>query len=203
MTQFVPQPLRWFVQQLTPSAVNIFWSSRRHDGAADSREPWYGARYSRRRLPDAWLASIQQYTAADAAAGADSSAVQPAAGHSTAAAEQQEGVHASLAVVFGQLHLPAANWALPRDLALRPPPAGSGAAAAADCPAPAPDALLSQPGLCAWHQQDTSFGLPKVNSGRWRAAWHAAARHCLCTTRDCTHAHTCPPTTPPTKHRCT
>jgi hypothetical protein len=87
----------------------------------------------------------------------------------------------------GELHLPAANWALPsRLLAQLPsevlprstgPPASSSSSSVPLAAEPgcspveggaalfkegAPRLLLDQAGLCCWHQEDTHHGVPKV-----------------------------------------
>jgi hypothetical protein len=155
MTELQQEPLRWFVQQLTPAAVNVFWSSKRHAAAADTREPFYGARFSRHPLPAAWLQRIQQCTAADVAGRGGK--------HPHTTEQQQQQQQGMWQAVPDELHLPPANWAIPQDFALRQQ--GDEAAAADGSAAPddqAPTLLMEQPGLSVWHRLDTSFGLPKV-----------------------------------------
>lgn len=170
-------PIRWFLQQLTPTSMNVFWSSKHHKGSTDKVEPFYGAQYSAEPLPQAWLDTIQAYAAVDAAPAGPTQQQKHqhggTSGQERVQEQQQQQQHASLqqfAPLPGQLYLPPPNWAIPTDFDLRQqdttqataaaaPSAGSSTAAPS-----APDSVVQQPGLCVWHKLDTSYGLPKVNS---------------------------------------
>jgi secreted Zn-dependent insulinase-like peptidase len=163
MTQYDAPLLRWFVGQLTVPNMNVYYSSRRNAGLVDSTETWYGAEYGVQRLPQAWLDSIAQYQAVDGSNYAGSAVAD--------VAEVTQQQQQQLAPVPGQLHLPEPNWALPTDFNLRLEDGETAAAAAGgddggagsyDGSAPPPTLLLEQPGLCAWHRRDISYGLPKV-----------------------------------------
>jgi secreted Zn-dependent insulinase-like peptidase len=157
MTRFDASLLRWFVGQLTVPNVNVYYSSRRNAGLVDSKEMWYGAEYGVQQLPQAWLDSIARYQALDSQSAASAAAT--AAEVVTQQQQQQE-----LGPLLGELHLPEPNWALPTDFDLRLEDGETAAAGAAayDGAAPPPTLLLEQPGLCAWHRRDISFGLPKA-----------------------------------------
>jgi secreted Zn-dependent insulinase-like peptidase len=167
MTQFDASLLRWFVGQLTVPNMNVYYSSRRNAGLVDSKEVWYGAEYGVQQLPQAWLDSIARYQAVDS-----HNAASPAEAEAEDSTQQQLQQQ-ELAPLAGELHLPAPNWALPTDFDLRledvetaAAAAAGGGAAAYDGAAPPPTLLLEQPGLCAWHRWDISFGLPKVRDQR-------------------------------------
>jgi secreted Zn-dependent insulinase-like peptidase len=183
MMSYDVTPVRWFLQQLSPSSMNVFWSSRRHKGHTDSNEPFYGAHYTAEPLPQSWLDAFQAYAAVDASS--TTRQQQQTDVHRASAAEsqqqqqqqQQDGVQQQFVPLPGQLYLPLKNWAIPTDFELRPQeakqPAGPAAAAAAAEAAGAaaadsvggaqqPDSIVQQRGLCVWHKQDTSYSLPKV-----------------------------------------
>jgi secreted Zn-dependent insulinase-like peptidase len=188
MMSYDATPVRWFLQQLSPSSMNVFWSSRRHKGHTDSKEPFYGAHFKAEPLPQSWLDTFQAYAAVDA--GSTGRQQQQAdAGRASAAAyqqqqQQQDGVQQQFVPLPGQLYLPPQNWAIPTDFELRPQeanqptvPAATAAAAAAEAAgavaadsagvAQQPDSIVQQPGLCVWHKLDTSYGLPKVCTAAW------------------------------------
>jgi insulysin len=150
-----PAVQRWFLQQLTPGNVNIFWSSKRHAQAVDSKERWYKAEYAVQQIPDCWLNSITQYKTIDSTVASVFHGLGSEADwHQSRAGEQLEQPTVQQP---DELHLPEANWAMPQDLELRQ---GHGDAATTDNAAP--QLVYEQPGLCVWHQLDTAFGLPKV-----------------------------------------
>jgi secreted Zn-dependent insulinase-like peptidase len=171
MTQFDAPLLRWFAGQLTVPNMNVYYSSRRNAGVVDSKEVWYGAEYGVQQLPQAWLDSIARYQAVDSQDAA-SAAAGTAEETQQQQQQQQQLQQQELTPRPGELHLPEPNWALPTDFDLRledsktaaAAAAGAGGAAAYDGAAPPPTLLLEQPGLCAWHRRDISFGLPKVRS---------------------------------------
>ncbi|KAF6262496.1 Metalloenzyme, LuxS/M16 peptidase-like protein [Scenedesmus sp. NREL 46B-D3] len=163
MTQHDVPLLRWFVGQLTAPNMNVYYSSRCNAGLVDGKEAWYGAEYGVHQLPQAWLDSIARYQAVDCHSAEGAAADVPQQ-------QQRQQQQEALTPVPGQLHLPEPNWALPTDFDLRLEEGQSAAPAAAaagagvyDGAAPPPALLLQQPGLCAWHRRDTSFGLPKVH----------------------------------------
>jgi secreted Zn-dependent insulinase-like peptidase len=166
MTHFDASLLRWFVGQLTLSNVNVYYSSRRNARLVECKEAWYGAEYGVQQLPQTWLDCVAQYLAVDSCSSASSMEVSSTAG-STQQQQQQ-----ALAPVPSQLHLPEPNWALPKDFNLRleqgetaaTAAGGTAGAIAYDGAAPPPTLLLEQPGLCAWHRRDISYGLPKASA---------------------------------------
>lgn len=173
MTLYDISPIRWFLQQLSPSSMNVFLSSRLHKGHTDSKEPFYGAQYTAQPLPQTWLDTFQAYAAVDARSTNSQQQQQTDQ-------QQQDGVQQQFVPLPGQLYLPPKNWAIPTDFDLRPQetvqPAGSAqaeaaGAAAADSAggAPQPDSIVQQPGLFVWHKLDTSYGLPKVCTAAWQA----------------------------------
>lgn len=160
-------PIRWFLQQLTPASMNVFWSSRRHSGNIDSREPFYGAHYSAEPLPQTYLDAATAYAAVDepAAAAVTTQPQQPQPQQqemSIDVGRQEDGVagQQQYGPLPGELFLPPANWAIPTDFALRHQDASAGPAGALG--EAAPSCVVQQLGLCVWHKLDTSFGLPKV-----------------------------------------
>jgi secreted Zn-dependent insulinase-like peptidase len=92
------------------------------------------------------------------------------------AARQQQ---LDISAIRQHLHLPEPNWAIPKDLALKPPAAGaavtpdsatttttttSTAASASGRPVSVHPAVAAQsPSLSLWHHQDTSFAIPKTH----------------------------------------
>jgi secreted Zn-dependent insulinase-like peptidase len=189
MTSYDVTPVRWFLEQLSPSSMNVFWSSRRHKGHTGSKEPFYGAHYTAEPLPPSWLDTFQAYAAVDASS-TNQEQRQADAGRTSAAAPQQQqqqrdGVQQQFVPLPGELYLPPQNWAIPTDFELRPqeahqpagPDATTAAAAAAEAAGAAaaesaggalqPDSVVQQPGLCVWHKLDTSYGLPKVCTAAW------------------------------------
>lgn len=164
-------PIRWFLQQLTPASMNVFWSSRRHSGSTDSREPFYGAQYSAEPLPQTYLDAAAAYAAVDEPAAAAVTTQPPPQQQqqeqemSIDVGRQEDGVAVAGQQKYGplpgELFLPPANWAIPTDFALRHQDASAGGAAGGPGEV-APACVLQQPGLCVWHKLDTSFELPKV-----------------------------------------
>jgi secreted Zn-dependent insulinase-like peptidase len=196
-------PVRWFLQQLTPASMNVFYSSRRHSGSTDSKEPFYGAQYSAEPLPQTYLDAASAYAAVDEAGGKHAAAA-------VAVEQQQQQQQHEVSVdvgrqeqaaagqqqfnpLPGELFLPPANWAIPTDFALRQqdkPGAAGGAAGAVGEAAPA--CVVQQRGLCAWHKLDISFGLPKASLWAGCVSRHLSAQCSFCLSLTLSDVCTCP-----------